>query len=189
MTRGTIMAAMTAGTMLMVAPVWSGHAPRVIWNASASVPIGLYRIDPADRIAVTDLVIVMPPEPLASFLDERGYLPRGVPLLKRVLALGGQTVCRNGPDIIAYDARYGAARAHDTRGRPLPVWQGCRVITENAVFLMNWDAPDSFDSRYVGPLPLASIIGRAVPIWTRDDADNPEPAPLHPGHDGSFPPP
>ena len=45
---------------------------------------------------VTELVAVLPPEPLAAFLAERSYLPRGVPMLKRVLALPGQTVCRNG---------------------------------------------------------------------------------------------
>jgi hypothetical protein len=36
---------------------------------------------------------------------------------------------------------------------------------------MNWNAEDSFDSCYIGPLPLASIVGRAVPVWTADDMD------------------
>ncbi len=68
--------------------------PRLIWNASASVPIGLYAVHPAGALHVSELVVVQPPEGLASFLDERRYLPRGVPMLKRVLALPGQTVCR-----------------------------------------------------------------------------------------------
>ena len=38
----------------------------------------------------------MPPNSLATFLAEGGYLPRGVSLIKRILALPGQTVCRNG---------------------------------------------------------------------------------------------
>jgi hypothetical protein len=33
---------------------------------------------------------------------------------------------------------------------------------------MNWDAADSFDGRYFGPLPRASIFGRAVPLWLAD---------------------
>src|ERR1700753_4187415 len=41
-----------------------------------------------------DLVAVRAPERLATFLDLNGYLPTGVPMLKRVLALPGQTVCR-----------------------------------------------------------------------------------------------
>ncbi|RVA02060.1 S26 family signal peptidase, partial [Mesorhizobium sp. M7A.F.Ca.US.001.02.1.1] len=41
---------------------------------------------------------------------------------------------------------------------------GCRVISDGEVFLMNRDAADSFDGRYFGPLPLTSVIGRAVPV-------------------------
>lgn len=162
---------MLAGAALVAAPAWHRPDLRFIWNASASVPVGLYRIMPADRIEVTDLAIVMPPDELAGFLAERGYLPRGLPLIKRVLALGGTEVCRHGSTITAYGATYGDARALDTHGRPLPVWQGCRTLGEGQAFFMNWDSPDSFDSRYFGPLPVATIVGRAVPVWTTDDPD------------------
>ncbi|MFI0846569.1 S26 family signal peptidase [Mesorhizobium sp. IMUNJ 23232] len=168
--REAIVAAMLAGVGLISASTWSKH-PRFVWNASASVPIGLYRVEPAERIDVADLVVVMPPEPLASLLAERGYLPRGVPLIKRVLALAGTTVCRRGVEIAAYGMTYGRAREFDSHGRRLPDRQGCGVVAEGEAFLMNWDAEDSFDSRYFGPLPLASIVGRAVPVWTADDTD------------------
>ena len=49
---------------------------RLIWNASASVPIGFYMIAPADRIEVPDLVAVLPPEPIADFMVHRGYIAR-----------------------------------------------------------------------------------------------------------------
>ena len=173
-TRATIIVAMLGGAVLVGAPAWMGNRPQFIWNASASVPTGLYRVEPADRIGVADIAVVMPPEPLADFLAERGYLPNGVPLLKRVLALGEGTVCRQGTATIAYGVTFGLARERDSRGRTLPVWQGCRVIAGDEVFLMNWDAADSFDSRYFGPLPLTSIIGRAVPVWTID-ATSPAP--------------
>lgn len=125
----------------------SGHGPRFIWNASASVPIGLYRIEPVGRIEVGDLVAVMPPAPLADYLAERGYLARNVPLIKRVLALPGGIVCRLGTTVIAFDHVYGEARARDALGRDLPSWQGCRLLDDGEVFLMNWDAADSFDGR------------------------------------------
>jgi len=160
-----------AGTALVVAPVWSRPDIRFIWNASASVPVGLYRIVPVTRIQVTDLAVVMPPDELAAFLGERGYLPRGLPLIKRVLALSDTTVCRSDHEIIAYGMTYGAARERDTRGRPLPVWQGCRTLRKGEAFFMNWDSPDSFDSRYFGPLPLSTVVGRAIPVWTTDDPD------------------
>lgn len=162
---------MLAGTALIAAPVWSRSDIRFIWNASASVPIGLYRIVPVKRIEVTDLAVVVPPPELAAFLNERGYLPRGLPLIKRVLALSGATVCRFGAEIVAYDTTYGAALDRDTRGRPLPAWQGCRTLRNGEAFFMNWDSPDSFDSRYFGPLPLSTVVGRALPLWTADDPD------------------
>ena len=163
--------AMLAGTALVVAPAWSRPDIRIIWNASASVPVGLYRIVAADRLDVTDLAVVMPPDELAGFLAMRGYLPHGLPLIKRVLALSGTEVCRSGTTITAYGMTYGQARQRDGQGRPLPVWQGCRTLRDGEAFFMNWDSPDSFDSRYFGPLPLSSVIGRAVPVWTADDPD------------------
>ncbi|MFK0209154.1 S26 family signal peptidase [Agrobacterium sp. NPDC090283] len=153
------------------ASIFIDPAKKLIWNASASVPVGLYWIVCADRLDVTDLAVVMPPDDLASFLDERRYLPRGLPLLKRVLALSGTTVCRNGAEITAYGMTYGQARERDGQGRPLPVWQGCRTLRAGEAFFMNWDAPDSFDSRYFGPLPLSTVVGRAIPLWTTDDPD------------------
>ncbi|CAH2406375.1 Conjugal transfer pilin processing protease TraF [Mesorhizobium escarrei] len=174
--RPAIIAAMLGGSVLVAAPAWIDQRPRFIWNASASVPIGLYRVEPAKEIGVADLAAVMPPEPLASFLAKRGYLPKSVPLLKRVLALAGATVCRQGTAIIVNGVSFGDARERDSRCRQLPVWQGCRIIADGEAFFMNRDAADSFDSRYFGPLPLNSVIGRAIPVLTTDrtsSASNP----------------
>ena len=146
-----------------------GATPLYIWNASNSVPIGLYRVQPATRLAVTELVAVQPPDPLAAFLDLNGYLPIRVPMLKRVLALPGQTVCRNGLTIAVDGIEVGDAHERDGRGRPLPAWHGCRVIAGGDVFVMNWQSADSLDGRYFGPLPASAIVGRAVPVWTDEE--------------------
>jgi conjugative transfer signal peptidase TraF len=156
----TYFATMAIGLSAFVHP-----APKLIWNASASVPIGLYRVRPAGDLHVTELVVVQAPEKLANFLAERGYLPKSVPLLKRILALHGQTVCRTGRTITVDATAMGEALDHDRRSRPLPVWQGCRVIAEGQVFLMNWQSEDSLDGRYFGPLPATTIVGEAAPVW------------------------
>ena len=139
--------------------------PRLIWNATASVPIGLYTVHPANRLQIADLVVVRPPDALAQFLAGRGYLPDRVPMLKRVLALSGQIVCRNSRTITVDGIAMGDALDRDTRGRPLPVWQGCQRIADGEVFLMNWQSGVSFDGRYFGPLPMSTVIGRADPVW------------------------
>ncbi|MCJ2876629.1 S26 family signal peptidase [Rhizobium pusense] len=144
---------------------------KLIWNATASAPIGFYTVEPAERVEVPELVAIMPPEPLADFMVERGYVGRGVPLLKRVLGLPGQRVCRTGRAITIDSVEMGEALERDRIGRDLPVWQGCRVIGDGEIFLMNWEVRDSLDGRYFGPIPASSVIGRALPLWTDEEGD------------------
>jgi conjugative transfer signal peptidase TraF len=144
---------------------------KLVWNATASAPVGFYTIEPADRIEVPELVVVRPPEPLAGFMVERGYVPRGVPLLKRVVGLPSQQVCRTGSAITVDGVEMGNALDRDRIGRALPVWRGCRVIADGQLFLINWDVRDSLDGRYFGPIPASSVIGRALPLWTDEDGD------------------
>ncbi len=189
MTARQIVLRLSAVSVAVVALTAAVKIPTtMVWNASASVPIGLYAVRPAGLIHVGELVVVTPPEPLASFLSDRGYLPEGVPLLKHILALPRQTVCRIGGSIsidgvvvghaLARDRRaqrgafcasvpwVGHALARDRRGRPLPAWQGCRAIPDGEVFLMNRWPADSLDGRYFGLLPATAITGRADPLWT-----------------------
>ena len=147
--------------------------PRVIWNASASVPIGLYRIHPDRDPPAGVLVAVMPPRRWAGWMAERGYLPEGVPLLKHVAAKAGQRVGRIGATV-SVDARpVATARARDGRGRSLPVWQGCRTLRAGELLMLNPDHADSLDGRYFGPLLASTVLGRAIPILTRDTPDAP----------------
>lgn len=162
----TYFAVMLLGVLSIVS-----FAPKLIWNASASTPIGLYAIGGPGRLDVTDLLAVRAPEPLATFLSDGGYLPRGAPLVKHVAALPGQRVCRTGLAITVDAVPMGDALGRDRRGRPLPVWQGCRVVADGELFLMNWEVRDSLDGRYFGPLPASSVIGRATPVYTDEDGD------------------
>ena len=59
---------------------------RFVWNASPSVPTGLYLIEyrAPER---SDIVLVELPEPYRTIADQRGYLPKNLPALKRVRAL------------------------------------------------------------------------------------------------------
>jgi len=171
MTRRRILAATALAVMGIAAASVADPPTKLIWNATASAPIGFYTVGPADALDVTELVAVVPPEPLAAFMVERGYVAPGVPLLKRVLGLPGQRVCRLRSTITVDGIEMGEALNRDRIGRDLPVWQGCRTIGDGELFLMNWDVRDSLDGRYFGPVPASSVIGRAVPLWTDEEGD------------------
>ena len=154
---------------VVIVTVGPKPVPVLVWNASESVPIGLYRVQPAGKLSVTELVAVRPPDPLAAFLDLNDYLPSGLPMLKRIVALPGQVVCRTGLTITVDNLEVGQARERDGRNRPLPAWHGCRIIGEEEILVMNWQSTDSLDSRYFGPLPASAVIGRALPVWTDEE--------------------
>lgn len=169
MTRRRYLAVTGLAAMGIAAASTVETPPKLIWNATASAPIGFYTVEPADALDVPELVAVMPPEPLAAFMVDRGYVGRGIPLLKRVLGLPGQRVCRTSSAITVDGIEMGEALERDSLGRDLPVWRGCRVIGDGQIFLMNWDVSDSLDGRYFGPIPTSSVIGRAVPLWTDEE--------------------
>lgn len=140
-----------------------------LWNASPSVPIGLYRLQSIDHLGPRDLVAVTAPDLIAAFIADRGYLPPGIPLLKHVAGLPGQIVCRFDRSITVDGISRGEAQQTDSHGHQMPVWQGCRRIKSDEVFLMNPDAENSFDGRYFGPIPRNALLAEAIPIWTTKD--------------------
>ncbi len=152
-----------AATLATLAVPVSRYA---VWNASASVPTGLYAIRGKASLHVGERVAIEPPPALRHLLATRGYLPAGVPLLKRIAAVSGQRVCRFGHGVTIDGDFAGVARSRDRLGRPLPAWFGCRMLRTGELFVMNPAAPDSFDGRYFGVLRVADVIGRATPVWT-----------------------
>lgn len=81
--------------------LWPGELPvdhlaALVWNASASAPFGLWRIQPGAPIRVGDMVLTRTPSNVRRLAAERYYLPANVPLLKRVAAAENDIVCAFG---------------------------------------------------------------------------------------------
>lgn len=138
--------------------------PHLVWNASASAPIGLYRV-----ISGTpergNFVLVRIPKSIEKLAAIRVYLPAGVPLIKRVAAVAGDDVCAFNGAIIVNGEIVARQRKTDRAGRSLPRWNDCRELVQGEFFLLT-KAPASFDSRYFGPVVSARVIGRLAPLWT-----------------------
>jgi conjugative transfer signal peptidase TraF len=148
--------------------------PRLVWNATASAPVGLYwvMVSGSPPLRDDDLVLLRPDPAIARLFAARGYLPAGVPLLKRIAATAGQAVCERG-GVLAIDGMPTAtALMADHRGRPLTPWTGCRVLRPGEIFVLMRGVPASLDGRYFGPSPVASVIGRVQPLWTWGRADH-----------------
>lgn len=162
------------GVAAVVAPVLLKVDPRLVWNATASTPVGLYRVDPLPRVRHGVMVAIRPSPAVSKFAAERHYIPLGLPLIKWVAGAPGDLVCRAGSTVSVNGKAIGIAKPRDRFGRPLPQWRGCAWLGPDDVFVMNVGVPDSFDGRYFGVLRRSSIIGRAVPVWT--DAHSHDPA-------------
>lgn len=142
-------------------------APRLVWNASSSAPIGLYRVHPGASVGVGDMVVAQLPGAMRLLAAGRHYLPLGVPLVKRVVATGVARICAD-RGLVTVDGRPVARRrARDRAGRALPAWHGCRTLARGEVFLLMANVPDSFDGRYFGATAAGDVVGKAVPLWVR----------------------
>jgi conjugative transfer signal peptidase TraF len=149
--------------ILLWSTAWP-HAPRWVWNVSASAPIGLYAVAPAASAGPGDVVIAWVPQRHRRLAAERRYVPLNVPLVKRVVAHAGDQVCARGPDIFVNGRRLAERHRTDGKGRPMPMWKGCTLLRDRQLFLL-MDDPASFDGRYFGFTEGSDVIGKARLLW------------------------
>jgi len=151
----------------LVAPRGGFEAPyRLIYNPSSSAPRGWYWLNPATQIRVADYVLARLPLAAAKLADERQYLPRSVPILKRVGAVGKQRVCVTNSVTSIDSMTIARSLSRDGAGRPLASWNECRALQPDEFFLLSLTNKSSFDSRYFGPIRSREVIGIAQPLWT-----------------------
>ena len=154
------------GVAVIALPVAMTSPVRLVYNATASAPLGWYVVVPVQEAGVGDVVLAHLPSSAARIADERRYLPESVPVLKRVGAVAGQRVCVR-DRVLRIDRELPVRLLQrDGLGRPLTPWPGCRALNFEELFLLSHDSPASFDSRYFGPIPRRLVIGRAVALWT-----------------------
>ena len=155
-----------AGIAVLLVSAAIPPAPRLVWNASASAPLGLYAVTPGATVEPGDMVIARVPDRFRRLAAARRYLPMNVPLVKRVAAQAGDEVCALGQEIFVNGGWTAERRLVDGRGRPMPTWSGCIRLHGRQLFLL-MDNPASFDGRYFGATEERDIIGKARLLWRR----------------------
>jgi conjugative transfer signal peptidase TraF len=141
-------------------------APRLVWNVSASAPVGLYAVTSRGELEAGDMVIARVPEPWRIFAARRHYIPANVPLVKRVAAMPGDRVCAIGESIFVNGRPVATRHVLDGAGRAMPWWQDCITLRDGSLLLL-MERPDSFDGRYFGPSRRGHIVGKARLLWRR----------------------
>jgi conjugative transfer signal peptidase TraF len=155
-----------AGAVMALAMIVIPRRPLLIYNASASAPIGFYALLPDAQPHRGELVLASIPIWARKVAAERHYLPLNVPVVKRIAALSGDEICANA-DAVSINGHTSAVRLKsDSVGRPLPVWTGCKHLGPQDVLLL-LPHKGSFDGRYFGPISASQISGKLVALWTR----------------------
>jgi conjugative transfer signal peptidase TraF len=157
---------MMAGLALLTAATAHHLPPLLVWNGSASAPLGLYRAQ-FGPIQHGDLVLSQLPADVQALVGARRYLPPHIPVLKRVAALPGDVVCRIGGHVFVGGRYVAHAKTNDNMHRRMPVWSGCQKLKSGEVFLL-LDRQNSFDGRYFGATSQAHLITKVAPLWTHD---------------------
>ena len=166
MKRIAVILCMDIGLAALLMPLAMPNRVQIVYNPSDSVPRGWYRIVPADSLQAGSIVLARLPAQTAALAAQRDYLPAGIPLLKRIGAIEPQRVCLDGASVRIDDVAVAAVMRADGLGRPLSAWLQCRRLAHGELFLLSNTNPESFDSRYFGPIRASDVIGSAQPLWT-----------------------
>ena len=163
--RVSLLVVTLVGVSVCLGVPWIHPSIRLVYNASPSVALGWYFLVPTQELSVGMFVIAHLPPAAARLAARRGYLPLTVPVVKRIAAGPGERVCERSR-VLSIDGRPVArALREDAQHRSLPAWSGC-VNLARGEYLLLGSAPDSYDSRYFGPVARGAILGRAIPLWT-----------------------
>lgn len=160
-------AAVFALCVALAATLLKRPPPLLLWNASASSPIGLYLVRRGVAPRVGDTVVAWAPADARRLAAERHYLPAGVPLVKPVAAVAGARICADGRTITINGGAAALRQPRDRAGRPMPWWSGCRRLHGGEVFLLSAKVSDAFDGRYFGVTRASEVIGSARLLWPR----------------------
>ena len=98
-----------------------------------------------------DIVVFNPPVPDAT-----------IPYVKRVIAVGGETVDLRNGNVFVNGQQVNIPQAHGTSLPQAPQIVYPFTVPQGQIFVMGDNRTFSSDSRTFGPVPVASIIGKVI---------------------------
>lgn len=134
------------------------------WRADDSLPgARLYLIRTGQAPQRGDLAAFRMTPAIAGIYRDRPFARVGALWVKRVTGLPGDQISRDGAAVLVNGVQVATVRETDSRGLPMPVTAAPGRVPPGAYFL-SLPHPRSFDSRYVGAIPAAAVVGVARPL-------------------------
>jgi conjugative transfer signal peptidase TraF len=128
------------------------HRGLVLMNDTPSEPPGLYVRAAHDPIRPGTIIAFLAPPPAFPYADRRARFLHTTPIIKAVAAVAGDEVCTTAGVLTINGVRRAPIRARDSQGYTLPHWTACRHLEPGELFVYSDRVPNSFDSRYYGPV-------------------------------------
>ena len=148
-----------SGVLVLLTTILWEPQKRLIWNRTASAPIGLYWLN-NDPIARDCWVIVSAKSEASVWAQKNGFVGRNWPLIKRVFGIPSDQICRSKNAVFVNDVHVADTKNFARNGLRLPHWQGCFELKTDEYFLLN-EHPDSLDGRYFGATKASDLEGTA----------------------------
>jgi type IV secretory pathway protease TraF len=139
-------------------------APLILYNGSPSEPVGFYRLSSGAPVKGALVAFPVPPAGRDYAKSALPYLTH-TPILKNVAAAYPEIACAIDGTLRLGGRTAGLIAAADSHGQALPRWRGCVRIGRRELFALSNRIPNSFDSRYYGPVAVSSILGVYKPLW------------------------
>ena len=129
------------------------------FNTTKSLPRGLYLV--TKRIPkVGDLVVIDLPLEVQKFLFAEGHLKFKGLLLKPIIAMRGDYVCKDGNSIVVNN------QIKLAKNKRLNLYPICRKLTKQEFFVAISNKDNSLDSRYFGPILMQNLRAVVRPLIT-----------------------
>ena len=141
-------------------------SPPFIYPSTPSVPVGVYgRI--FEEPSVGHMASFPMPAAARRYQESLGHkVSKSFRVMKPIVAGPGDHVCNSVADgLRVNDVWLGNTSAHDTMGHALPHWSRCKRLGADEFFMMSDFVPNSFDSRYFGPVSKKDILGVYKPLF------------------------
>jgi type IV secretory pathway protease TraF len=164
--RGRLLASAGVAAMIAawVAPALGVGVPLLLHNTGSSMPLGFYAWHHAAPAAKGEVVVL---RDLPHFAWSW--------LMKRVEGTAGELFCWR-PELGTHTLNDRVMPPPDPAALELGLvpWRGCRRLAAGELVGYG-QSPDSYDSRYLGPIEEAQLWGVYRPVWVEQEVANPAP--------------